>query len=408
MERALVRGARCWSTRPGASAGERHRPIIDAVTMHAALAAGRFDEGARAVADAARAELDRLRPSMRIPIRVSLCAASAFNFDPGDAIALAEHGEDDTPFASLLAPMAAVAEYRGRPVRRRRAVATTAGGPRRRWTARPSTGLWLMSAIAARVERADPSAAELIALADRMPRIPILKSGVEVARAMWHRSNGEHAAAAMVVERAVERERRRGQVNFLAMALAASIAAAVDRGDDAVARRDNEALQALADAESVAITMDCLHAQAVVFGDVDAATAALEHARRHGLAADAGRGPRPARRPDRRRRALGDAYRELGELGAVWRQRAVAHDLRRLGHRVPHAPPSSAELSPVEIEVVSLVSAGLTNRQIAERMGLSPKTVEVYLSRIYVKTGRRSRGRAGRVPARAPGTGADQ
>jgi DNA-binding NarL/FixJ family response regulator len=58
---------------------------------------------------------------------------------------------------------------------------------------------------------------------------------------------------------------------------------------------------------------------------------------------------------------------------------------------VPHAPPSAAELSPVEVEVVSLVSAGLTNRQIAERMGLSPKTVEVYLSRIYVKTGHRSR-----------------
>jgi DNA-binding NarL/FixJ family response regulator len=262
-----------------------------------------------------------------------------------------------------------------------------------------------MSTIAARVERADPSAVELIALADRMPRIPILKSGVEVARAMWHRSNGEHAAAAMVVERAVERERRRGQVNFLAMALAASIAAAVDRGDDAVARRDHAALLELGDVESVAITMDCLHATAAVCGDVDAATAAVDHARRHGLAADAGRalGQLGALTADAG--ALGDAYRELGELGAVWRQRAVAHDLRRLGHRVPHAPPSSAELSPVEIEVVSLVSAGLTNRQIAERMALSPKTVEVYLSRIYGKTGRRSRVElaVARLEPQAPG-----
>jgi DNA-binding NarL/FixJ family response regulator len=74
---------------------------------------------------------------------------------------------------------------------------------------------------------------------------------------------------------------------------------------------------------------------------------------------------------------------------------------------VPHAPPSSAELSPVEIEVVSLVSAGLTNRQIAERMGLSPKTVEVYLSRIYVKTGRRSRVElaVARLEPQAPGVG---
>ena len=208
---------------------------------------------------------------------------------------------------------------------------------------------------------------------------------------MWHRSNGDHAMAASLVERAVERERRRGQVNFLAMALGASIACAVDRDDQEVARRDNDVLQAIADGGSVAIVMEGLHAQAVVHGDVEAAAAALEHARHHGLAADAGRalGLLGALTADAA--LLGDAYRELGELGAIWRQRAVAHDLRRLGHRVPHAPPSSAALSPVEVEVVSLVSAGLTNRQIAERMGLSPKTVEVYLSRIYVKTGHRSR-----------------
>ena len=58
---------------------------------------------------------------------------------------------------------------------------------------------------------------------------------------------------------------------------------------------------------------------------------------------------------------------------------------------MPHGPAGSGDLSPVEVEVVSLVSAGLTNRQIAARMALSPKTIEVYLSRIYVKTGNRSR-----------------
>jgi DNA-binding NarL/FixJ family response regulator len=373
--------------------------------MHAALAAGRFGEGA----DLWRqllAQLDGLRPSMRIPVRVSLCAAAAFNFDPREAAALAEHAEADTPFAGLLATMASVAHYRsGRfadvetSTTARDELAAPDGGP--------TTGLWLMSAIAARVERADPSAAELVALAERTPRIAVLKSGVDVARAMWHRANGEHAAAAVLAERAVDRERRRGQVNFLAMALAASVAAAVDRGDDAVARRDNEALQALDDSNSIAITMDRLHAQALVHADADAAAAALEHARRHGLAADAARdlGLLGALTADAG--ALGDAYRELGELGAVWRQRAVAHDLRRLGRRVPHAPPSSADLSPVEIEVVSLVSAGLTNRQVAERMGLSPKTVEVYLSRIYVKTGRRSRVElaVARLEPQSPGVG---
>ena len=48
-------------------------------------------------------------------------------------------------------------------------------------------------------------------------------------------------------------------------------------------------------------------------------------------------------------------------------------------------------LRPVEFDIVDLVAAGLSNRQIGQRTGLSPKTIEVYLSRIYAKTGHRSR-----------------
>ncbi len=389
MERAGIRGAGLLAeARPGA--GERHRPVIDAISMHAAIAGGRFGT-ALALWQSMSAELGRLPPSTGILIRVSLCAAAAFNFAPDDAIVLAEHDEPDAPLARWLASLAAVAHCRAGRYGEVETAAAMSRGDLDAEDGRLSTGIWLMSAIAARVERADPAAAELVALADRTPRIPILKSGVEVARAMWHRFNGDHAAAASLVERAVEREQRRGQVNFLAMALGASIACAVDRDDQDAALRDNEVLQAIADADSVAITMECLHAQAVVHGDIEAATAALEHARRHGLAADAARALGLVGALTADGGLLGDAYRELGQLGATWRQRAVAHDLRRLGHRVPHGPPSSAELSPVEVEVVSLVSAGLTNRQIAEHMGLSPKTVEVYLSRIYVKTGHRSR-----------------
>jgi DNA-binding NarL/FixJ family response regulator len=371
-------------------AGERHRPMIDAITMHAALAGGRFGEGI-ARWRSLSAELEHLPTSTQIPIRVSLCAASAFNFDPADALLLAADGEDDTPLARWMSSIASVARCRAGRFVEIDAWAATARDDLAAADGRPSTGLWLATMIAARVERADPAAAEFVAIAERTPRIPIAKSAVDVACAMWHRGNGDHALAAALVERAVERERRRGQLNLLAMALASSVVAAVDRGDEDVARRDNGALQELADADSVAVTMHCLHAQAVVHGDVDAATSALEHARRHGLDADAGRALGLVGALTGDADALGDAYRELGQLGAVWRQRAVAHALRRLGRRVPHAPPSAAELSPVEVEVVSLVSAGLTNRQIAERMGLSPKTVEVYLSRIYVKTGHRSR-----------------
>jgi DNA-binding NarL/FixJ family response regulator len=155
------------------------------------------------------------------------------------------------------------------------------------------------------------------------------------------------------------------------------------------------------------VTMCCLHAQAIAHGDVDAAAASRDHALRHALAADAGRalGLVGTLRGDAA--VLEAAYRELGAIGAVRRQRVVAFELRRTGHRVPHSPAGGEAFSPVEVELVGLVTAGLTNRAVAERMGLSAKTVEVYLSRIYRKTGLRSRvelavaahdGRLGHLP----------
>ena len=43
-------------------------------------------------------------------------------------------------------------------------------------------------------------------------------------------------------------------------------------------------------------------------------------------------------------------------------------------------------LTDVEAQLVRLVRDGLTNKQIAAALHYSPKTVEVYLSRIYAKT----------------------
>lgn len=54
---------------------------------------------------------------------------------------------------------------------------------------------------------------------------------------------------------------------------------------------------------------------------------------------------------------------------------------------------SSAPLgfTPAEREVAELATSGMTNRQIAERLYLSQKTVEAHLSRAYRKVGVRSR-----------------
>lgn len=48
-------------------------------------------------------------------------------------------------------------------------------------------------------------------------------------------------------------------------------------------------------------------------------------------------------------------------------------------------------LTPSERAVATLVAGGSTNREIAAALGLSPKTVEWKLTRIYRKLGFRSR-----------------
>ena len=88
---------------------------------------------------------------------------------------------------------------------------------------------------------------------------------------------------------------------------------------------------------------------------------------------------------------LTSAHTELARLGAVTRQREVAAQLRAIGRRTGRDADHGPTLSATEMAVTSLVADGLTNRQVGARINLSPKTIEVYLSRIYAKTGCRSR-----------------
>jgi DNA-binding NarL/FixJ family response regulator len=64
------------------------------------------------------------------------------------------------------------------------------------------------------------------------------------------------------------------------------------------------------------------------------------------------------------------------------------------GRRVDEKAPD--QLTSREVDVLKLVTAGLTNRQMAARFGLSSRTIDAHLRSIYSKLGVASRSGATR------------
>ncbi len=93
--------------------------------------------------------------------------------------------------------------------------------------------------------------------------------------------------------------------------------------------------------------------------------------------------------------ALAQARAAFESLGAAaWVERVRA-DEKRLGL----TRSATLELTPTEGLVAQLAAAGLTNAAVAERLGMSPRTVETHLGRVYGKLGVRSRAEFGRLMA---------
>ena len=102
------------------------------------------------------------------------------------------------------------------------------------------------------------------------------------------------------------------------------------------------------------------------------------------------------RRLKQRRRArelLHEALSTFDDVGSrPWSERARA-ELRARGEHLRRRGPTAHErLTPQELQVSLAAAEGLTNKEIAARLFLSPKTVEFHLSRAYRKLDVRARG----------------
>jgi DNA-binding CsgD family transcriptional regulator len=106
--------------------------------------------------------------------------------------------------------------------------------------------------------------------------------------------------------------------------------------------------------------------------------------------------------PDTGIDTFGRALAVYVEIGAAWDARRVRSRLRGLGVRrriVPAEPEPTGwtAITGSELAVARLVAEGLTNREVAERLFVSPHTVNSHLRHVFAKLGINSRVELARV-----------
>jgi ATP/maltotriose-dependent transcriptional regulator MalT len=165
-----------------------------------------------------------------------------------------------------------------------------------------------------------------------------------------------------------------------------------ERVEAAAALARGRVASAAGDANAVNVLQQAVNGFARLGLRLEAAQARLDLAR-----ALAGQSPPGAIETARR------ARNELEALGASRDADAAAALMRSLGARGRAGPRSLGSLSRRETEVLRLLGEGLSNRDIAGRLFISPKTAEHHVGRIYGKLGLKSRGEAAAYAVRSLG-----
>jgi DNA-binding CsgD family transcriptional regulator len=101
-------------------------------------------------------------------------------------------------------------------------------------------------------------------------------------------------------------------------------------------------------------------------------------------------------RPHRPARSAGEAVAEMRAEVRAGRLDSAAVDavLEAAGHRLPRRREAVAGLTAREVEVLILLARGMSNRQIAEHLVITPKTAGNHVEHIYAKIGASSRAAA--------------
>ena len=101
----------------------------------------------------------------------------------------------------------------------------------------------------------------------------------------------------------------------------------------------------------------------------------------------------------RRERQRREARQHLRRAAELFRQvrrftmgGACRGELRATGETARRRDPSTLDdLTPQELQIAGLVADGMTNRQVAEQLFLSPRTIDYHLRKVFSKLGVSSR-----------------
>ena len=226
------------------------------------------------------------------------------------------------------------------------------------------------------------------------PRNPADDVLCDLARARHLQARGQVAAATEVLEDRYAATLARGTVPFTALLAEELVMVLLASGRDSdAATLAQDSLSRTVDHGMPLPEVQALRAVTRTSGDPGPCQRALVVANDRGYVFEAllcrqvlgsmGEGPREN---------LTAAWHGFRDIGALRSLRLTTKAMRDWSLPIPRRRRGTGRrpgrsMTEGEEQLVSLILQGLTNRQIAERLYLSPKTVEVYLSRLYRSLG---------------------